>query len=100
MKAVTMVRIYLTEGEQKLQPLLTYLHDEHRVRGVTVMRGISGFGQSGKFHTVHLVDLTMDLPIVIEFFDTPEKVHPLLTSLHSFIEPGHLVYWSAYVNEA
>lgn len=99
MTMVTMVRIYLTEGEKKLHSLLTYLHDEHRVRGVTVMRGISGFGQSGQFHTVHLVDLSINLPIIIEFFDVPEKIQPLLTSLHSFVEVGHLVYWSAEMNE-
>jgi hypothetical protein len=37
---VTMVRIYLTEGQHQLDPLLAKLHDEEKVRGVTVFRGI------------------------------------------------------------
>ncbi len=95
MKQVTMVRIYLTEAEGRLKKLLNYLHDESQVRGVTVLRGISGFGQSGKIHAAHLVDLSLDLPVIIEFFDTPEKITPILSHLKSLVEPNHIVYWSA-----
>ena len=42
---VTMVRIYLTETAKLLKKLLAKLHDEEKVRGVTVFRGISGFGR-------------------------------------------------------
>ena len=42
---VTMVRVYLTEAGKTLKTLLTKLHDEEKVRGVTVFRGISGFGR-------------------------------------------------------
>src|SRR6266566_4047516 len=66
---VLMVRIYLTEGEHLLKQLMKKLHDEEKVRGVTVFRGISGFGRSGKMHSASLVDLSLDLPLVLEFFD-------------------------------
>ena len=71
---VTMVRIYLTEGEGVLKNLLKRLHDWEKVKGVTVFRGISGFGGSGVTHTSVAVELMMDLPVVGEFFDEPEKV--------------------------
>jgi hypothetical protein len=32
---ITMVRVYLTESEGKLNKLLNYLHDDRKVRGVT-----------------------------------------------------------------
>ena len=54
---VTVVRIYLTEAEKLLKPLLAKLQDEEKVRGVTVFRGISGFGHSGKIHSSTLLDL-------------------------------------------
>ncbi len=95
MKQITMVRVYLTESEGKLNNLLDYLHG--KVRGVTVLRGISGFGQSGKLHSAHLVDLSLDLPVIIEFFDTPEKVTQILSELKNLVEPNHIVYWSASV---
>jgi PII-like signaling protein len=74
---VTVVRIYLTEGEKLMKTLLAKLHDEEKVRGVTVFRGISGFGRSGVVHSSTLLDLSLDLPVVIEFFDTPTRcAHP------------------------
>jgi len=86
MKPITMVRVYLTEAEGRLKKLLKYLHDDSQVRGVTVLRGISGFGKSGKIHTAHLVDLSLDLPVIIEFFDTPEKITPILSHLETLID--------------
>ena len=96
---VTMVRIYLTEGEKLLKSLLGRLHDEEKVRGVTVFRGISGFGRSGKVHSSSLLDLALDLPVVIEFFDEPAKVARILAHLKDLLPPGHVVSWQAKVNE-
>ena len=99
MKQITLVRIYLTESEQRLKPLLSFLHDESKVCGVTVFRGISGFGRSGKIHSAGLLDLSLDLPMVVEFFDTPEKIEAMMPRLNEMIEAGHMVYWDACVNE-
>jgi len=93
---VTMVRIYL--DEQRLKPVLERLHDQEKVRGVTVFRGIAGFGKSGSYHSATLLDLGSSLPVVVEFFDTPEKVVTILQHLHGSIEPGHIVQWQAEVN--
>jgi PII-like signaling protein len=96
---VTLVRIYLTEGEKVMKTLLTKLHDEEKVRGVTVFRGISGFGRSGQVHSSTLLDLSLDLPVVIEFFDTPDKVRRILSHLKTLLPPGHVVSWPAQINE-
>lgn len=96
---VTMVRIYLTESEKMMKTLLVKLHDEEKVRGVTVFRGISGFGQSGVVHSTTLLDLSLDLPLVIEFFDAPGKVRRILSHLKELLPPGHVVTWPAQINE-
>jgi PII-like signaling protein len=98
-REVTMVRIYLTEGEKLLKTLLAKLHDEEKVGGVTVFRGISGFGRSGKMHSTTLLDLSLDLPVVIEFFDEPTKVGRILSHLKELLPPGHVITWAARVNE-
>ena len=95
---VTMVRIYCTEGEHLMKQLLARLHDEEKVWGVTVFRGISGFGKSGKLHSADLIDLGLDLPLVIEFFDEPGKVRRILAHLKDVLRPGHVITWSAQVN--
>jgi len=97
MTQITMVRIYLTESEKRLKKLLKYLHDDSQVNGVTVLRGISGFGKSCKIHATHLLDLSLDLPVIVEFFDVPEKVSKILSNLNTFVEPNHIVHWPAFV---
>lgn len=96
---VTMVRIYLTEAGKLLKTLLAKLHDEEKVRGVTVFRGISGFGRSGVMHSSSLLDLSLDLPVVIEFFDEPAKVSRILAHLKDILPPGHVISWPAQANE-
>ena len=90
---ITFVRIYLTEGEGRMESLLKRQHDEEKVQGVTDFRGISGFGISGRLHSSSLLDMSLDLPLVIEFFDVPEKVGPILEHIRRDIEPGHIVSW-------
>lgn len=95
---VTMVRIYLTEANGRLPEMMARLHDQEKVRGVTVFRGITGFGKSGKVHSSTLLDIFQDLPLVIEFFDTPARVAEILEHLNKVIEPGHIVSWPARLN--
>ncbi len=96
---VIVVRVYLHEAKAHMEELLQYLHDESKVRGVTVFRGITGFGNSGKYHSSKLIDMALDLPVVIEFYDEENKVNEIINYLNTRIKPGHIVYWRAKVNE-
>ncbi|WP_455235293.1 DUF190 domain-containing protein [Thiogranum longum] len=98
-ETVTFVRVYLTEADRKLEPLLKRLHDTEKVRGVTVFRAVSGFGGSGIMHTSSLVDLSLDLPVTVEFFDRPEKVDAILEHLSDLVDAGHIVRWQAEMNQ-
>lgn len=95
--SITMVRVYLTEGESKLQSVIKRLHDWEHVRGVTVFRGISGFGKSGVMHSASLIDMSLDLPVVVEFFDDPDRVEIILGHLAAMLEPRHIVFWPATI---
>ncbi len=95
---VTVVRIYLTEGDRLLQKLLEHLHDKEAVMGVTVFRGTTGFGRSGRIHGEALLDLAFDLPLTVEFFDRPERVEGVLESISEWFEPGHILTWSGQTN--
>jgi hypothetical protein len=97
-ESVTFVRIYLTEADRVLEPLLKRLHDEEKVRGVSVFRALSGFGGSGVVHTSSLLDLSLDLPVTVEFFDRPDKVANILEHLSDLLESGHIVRWQAEMN--
>jgi PII-like signaling protein len=92
-----MVRVYLSESDREMKPLLKCLHDELKVCGVTVMRGIAGYGGSGVVHNASMVDLSVDLPLVLEFFDLPEKAAQAIERISGFVEPGHIVTWPVAV---
>jgi uncharacterized protein len=98
-KTMTMVRIYLREADQGrhnglLNEIMGILHDDHRVHGVTVFRGISGFGAHGEVHSADLLRLNVHLPIVIEFFDEPAIIEKAIAALGDLVPDGHLLRWN------
>lgn len=95
---ITMVRIYITEGDHLFRRLINFLHNEEKVCGVTAFRGIAGFGRSGKAHESSLLDVSLDLPLVIEFFDRPVKAAKIIQDLHTMVDPKNVVYWPGFVN--
>ena len=95
---ITVVRIYLTEGESQLKTLMKRLRDWEKLRGVTVFRGVSGYGESGVIHGSNLVDLSLNMPIVVEFFDDADKIDTILEHLGDEIKPGHMIKWNAQTN--
>ncbi|MDE2465845.1 MAG: DUF190 domain-containing protein [Alphaproteobacteria bacterium] len=100
---VTMVRIYIKEADHGrrgnlMQEIMRLLHDQHRVAGITVFRGIAGFGTSGEVHSADLLRLNIDLPLVIEFFDTPAVVDAALKLIEGFVPGEHIVSWPARLN--
>jgi len=97
---VTMVRVYLSETNAHLKTLLKRLNDWGKVKGVTVFRGIAGFGQSGKIHSSLLMSIADDddLPVVLEFFDEPSKAAAMIDWINTIVGPGHVVSWSAQLS--
>lgn len=91
---VTIVRIYITEGEHILKRILHYLKMEANIRGITVFRAISGYGKTGE-HSSSLVELSLNLPLVIEFFDEPDKISSAIDVLSEMVKAEHIIFWQA-----
>lgn len=97
---ILMVRIYLSEanhGKRKtlMQEILTLLQHRHAVQGVTVFRGIAGFGAGGEVHAADMLRINVDLPLVIEFFDEPRVAEAAVGLLGDLVPGGHIVSWPA-----
>jgi PII-like signaling protein len=56
--------------------------------GATVLRGPMGFGANTRVHTTGLLELSTDLPIVIEIVDTADKIATLLPFLDGAVAEG------------
>lgn len=94
-QSITVARIYLREGEHLLAKVIKFLHEQEKVSGVTVFNGVMGFGPDGEIRTSHLVELSLDLPLVVEFYDVPERVENIIAHLQTQLGISHVVSWPA-----
>lgn len=93
----TLMRIFIGESDRcedgphrglALHEALLRLFRERGFAGCTVTRGIKGFGASAKVHTVDILRLSMDLPVIVEVVDTEERIQEVLPELDGMIGGG------------
>jgi len=91
----TLVRIFIGEADKyHHQPLHRALLERLRregFAGATVFRALAGFGAGSVIHTSNLVDLSSDLPIVIEVVDDDDHIAQLLLIIDEMLQGGALV---------
>jgi PII-like signaling protein len=56
--------------------------------GVTVLRGVGGYGGSSVYHTDKLLRLSQDLPIILEVIESQERIDQILPWLDEMVEGG------------
>jgi PII-like signaling protein len=82
-------------GFDLLYEQLVVMAKQHRIAGVTVYRGIMGYGlSSNKISSSRFWELTEKLPVVIEMIDrteTLEKFYPLIEKHLLALPKGCLV---------
>lgn len=87
-----LVRIFIGESDRwHGRPLATALVERLRkdgFAGATVLRGLAGFGARSIVHTSQLLELSQDLPLVVEVVDTQEHVERLVPILDDMIADG------------
>jgi uncharacterized protein len=90
-----LVRIFIGDSDKwHHSPLHTALLERLRKEGfagATVIHGVSGFGAASVIHTTSIVDLSADLPVLVEVVDDQEHVDKLLPILDEMITKGALV---------
>jgi uncharacterized protein len=90
-----LVRIFVGDAEKwHHQPLYRALLERLRregFAGATVLHGVAGFGAASIIHTTSIVDLSADLPVVIEVVDDEAHMEKLTPILDEMITGGGLV---------
>jgi hypothetical protein len=91
----SLVRIFAGESDRwRHQPLVRALLDRLRAEGfagATVIHGVAGFGASSVIHTASLLELSADLPVLIEIVEDDAHVERLLPILDEMLTGGALV---------
>jgi PII-like signaling protein len=87
-----LMRIHIGErdkfnGEPLYWAIVQLLRQRHYA-GATVTRGIAGFGASSRIHAARFLDLSLDLPIVVECVETQEKIDEILPVLDEMVGGG------------
>jgi len=91
----TLVRIFIGDSDKwHHRPLHTALLERLRKEGfagATVIHGVAGFGAASIIHTASIVDLSADLPVLIEVVDDQEHIDKIVPILDEMITKGALV---------
>lgn len=59
-----------------------------KIMGVSVFRGIAGYGSDGIFHTSKMLELSTNMPVKIEVVESEEMINRVLPDVYHVVEKG------------
>ena len=87
-----LVRVFIGEADRwHGKPLYQAIVERMRTEGLagtTVIKGIEGFGAASRLHTTRILQLSTDLPVVIEIVDSREQIDRILPMLDEMVGDG------------
>jgi len=87
-----LLRVFVGESDRwDGRPLYEAIVLEARKRGLagaTVIKGFMGFGAHSRIHTAKLLELSQDLPIIVEIVDAVEKIEAFMPDLERMVGDG------------
>ncbi len=88
----TLMRVHIGESDKwhgkPLHDSIVQLLRKEGCSGVTVLRGVGGYGGTSAYHTDKLLRMSRDLPIVLEVVETQERIEQLLPQLDEMVDGG------------
>jgi hypothetical protein len=91
-----LMRIFLGESDRfegrPLYQALVQMFREEKLAGATVLRAIVGFGAKSHMHTSHLLELSQDLPIVVEVVDSQENFDRVMPRVDAMVREGLITF--------
>lgn len=85
-----LLRVFVGEsdkvGHTPLYEAIVKEARERHLAGATAWRGVLGFGPTARMRTSKLLDLSSDLPMVIEIVDEERKIDDLIPVLNELFE--------------
>jgi hypothetical protein len=89
-----LLKIYIAESamidNRTAYKFLVDYFKEKGFPGCTVLRGMTGFGHEKEIHTVDVIRLSLNLPMIVEVVDTEEKIMAVLPEIEKFVAHGQI----------
>jgi PII-like signaling protein len=96
-----LMRIFIGESDRyehkPLYEALVEMLRQEGFAGATVLRGVCGFGGHSVFHTQKLLDLSADLPMIVEVVDSQEKIDAIMPRIDAMMGGGMITLEKATV---
>lgn len=87
-----LLRIFIGEKDRwhgkPLYEAITLKARDAGMAGVTVFRGMMGFGADSRMHTAKVLRLSEDLPIVVEIADKEDRIQTFIPVLDEMVKEG------------
>jgi len=84
------LKIYASTTDKADHKLLyesiVHLAHEEGISGVTVYRGIMGYGESSRIQSTRFWELTEKLPVVIELIDSRKKLKTFFNKINPMLQ--------------
>jgi PII-like signaling protein len=84
--------IYVDEtdkfGGKPVYEVLMDIFYKKKIAGVSVFRGVAGYGSDGVFHKSKILELSTSLPLKIEVVDSEDMIDKVLPDVLSIVEKG------------
>ncbi|HEV2473648.1 MAG TPA: DUF190 domain-containing protein [Chthonomonadales bacterium] len=95
------VRIYLGASDRwhgvPLHYAIVQRARTEGLAGATVLQGIEGYGANSRIHRASILDLSTDLPVVVEIVDIAERIDPFLGILDEMVTEGLILVFNCEV---
>lgn len=103
LESAKMLKIYTGENEHwhgtALYHALVLKLRELGLAGVTVYRGMESYGPEKRIRTSNILDLSVDLPVILEVVDTEEKIRNILPVVKEMVKKGLVIIQDIAVAE-
>lgn len=87
-----LIKIYISEDSMyhghNLYHALVIKLKELGLAGVTVTRGIEGFGKGKRVQSARIIELSSSLPIIVEVVDIPDRIEKALPIIEEMVNEG------------
>lgn len=84
-------------GGKPVYEVLLNIFYKKKIAGVSVFRGVAGYGSDGIFHTSKMLELSTSLPVKVEAVDSEEMITGVLPDVADIVEKGLIEISETYV---